>query len=54
MSIADAEHRLIMATLDALDGDKNRAAKMLGISAPTLFALPLADTAIHPPWLASH
>jgi len=36
-SIADVERRLILATLDALDGDKKRAATMLGISLKTLY-----------------
>ena len=37
MSIADAERALIVATLEALDGDKKRAAKQLGISLKTLY-----------------
>ncbi|MCC6766344.1 MAG: response regulator [Deltaproteobacteria bacterium] len=36
-SIADAEQRLILATLDACGGDKARAAKILGISLKTLY-----------------
>ncbi len=37
MSIADAERRLIEATLDFTDNDKNEAAQMLGISLKTLY-----------------
>jgi len=37
MSIAEAEKRLILATLEQLDGDKKRAAEMLGISLKTLY-----------------
>jgi len=37
MSIADAERRLILATLTELEGDKKRAAEMLGISLKTLY-----------------
>ena len=36
-SIDDAERRLILATLDAYAGDKERAAKALGISLKTLY-----------------
>jgi DNA-binding NtrC family response regulator len=36
-SIADAERRLILATLAQLDGDKKRAAEVLGISLKTLY-----------------
>jgi len=36
-SIADAERQLILATLDATDGDKEAAAKTLGISLKTLY-----------------
>ena len=36
-SIADVERRLILATLEELDGDKKRAAEMLGISLKTLY-----------------
>jgi DNA-binding NtrC family response regulator len=36
-SIADAERRLIMATLEHYDGDKQRAASTLGISLKTLY-----------------
>jgi DNA-binding NtrC family response regulator len=36
-SIADVERRLILATLHELDGDKKRAAKILGISLKTLY-----------------
>jgi DNA-binding NtrC family response regulator len=36
-SIADAERRLILATLEQLDGDKKRAAELLGISLKTLY-----------------
>jgi two-component system response regulator AtoC len=35
--IADVERRLILATLSELDGDKKRAAKVLGISLKTLY-----------------
>jgi len=37
MSIADAERRLIVATLAHCDGHRERAAEMLGISAKTLY-----------------
>jgi len=37
MSIADAERRLILATLAHCDGHRERAAEMLGISAKTLY-----------------
>ncbi len=37
MSVADAERRLIEATLRAVDGDKPRAAEMLGIGLRTLY-----------------
>jgi DNA-binding NtrC family response regulator len=37
LTIAEAERRLILATLDELDGDKKRAARMLGISLKTLY-----------------
>jgi len=36
-SIADAERRLILATLEAFDGNKKRAAETLGISLKTLY-----------------
>ena len=36
-SIAEVERRLILATLDELDGDKKRAAKILGIGLKTLY-----------------
>ena len=36
-SIADMERRLILATLAELDGDKKRAAKILGIGLKTLY-----------------
>ena len=36
-SLADAERRLILATLDSLDGNKKRAAEQLGISLKTLY-----------------
>lgn len=36
-SIADVERRLILATLDQLEGDKKRAAEILGISLKTLY-----------------
>ena len=36
-SIAEVERRMILATLDALDGNKKRAAEMLGISLKTLY-----------------
>jgi two-component system response regulator AtoC len=36
-SIADAERLLLFATLEALDGDKRRAASQLGISLKTLY-----------------
>jgi DNA-binding NtrC family response regulator len=36
-SIEDVERRLILATLDQLEGDKKRAAKVLGISVKTLY-----------------
>jgi DNA-binding NtrC family response regulator len=36
-SVADAERRLIMATLDRHDGNKREAAKVLGISLKTLY-----------------
>jgi DNA-binding NtrC family response regulator len=35
--VADVEKRLIIATLDRLDGDKQRAAEVLGISVKTLY-----------------
>jgi len=38
MSIAEAEQKLIEATLEHLDGNKKQAAKMLGISLKTLYA----------------
>jgi DNA-binding NtrC family response regulator len=37
MSIADAEKLLILATLDELDGNKKKAADVLGISLKTLY-----------------
>jgi DNA-binding NtrC family response regulator len=37
MSIAEAEKRLILATLDKLEGNKRQAAKTLGISLKTLY-----------------
>jgi len=36
-TIAEMEHRLILATLSALDGDKPKAARALGISLKTLY-----------------
>jgi len=36
-SIAEVERRLILATLDELEGDKKRAAKVLGIGLKTLY-----------------
>ena len=36
-SIAEAERRLILATLEELEGDKKRAADVLGISLKTLY-----------------
>ena len=36
-TIADAERRLILATLEQLEGDKKRAAETLGISLKTLY-----------------
>jgi DNA-binding NtrC family response regulator len=36
-SIADVERRLILATLEELEGDKKRAAEVLGISLKTLY-----------------
>jgi DNA-binding NtrC family response regulator len=36
-SIAEVERRMILATLDALDGNKKSAAEMLGISLKTLY-----------------
>jgi DNA-binding NtrC family response regulator len=36
-SVADVEKRLIIATLDRLEGDKQRAAEVLGISVKTLY-----------------
>jgi DNA-binding NtrC family response regulator len=36
-SVADAERRLIMATLDRLEGNKRETAKVLGISLKTLY-----------------
>jgi DNA-binding NtrC family response regulator len=36
-SIADVERRLILATLEQVDGDKKRAAELLGISLKTLY-----------------
>ena len=36
-SLADAERRLIMATLSHFAGDKRRAAETLGISLKTLY-----------------
>jgi len=37
-SIANVERRLILATLERLDGDKKQAAKVLGISLKTLYS----------------
>ena len=37
MSIAEAEKRLIQATLERLDGDKKEASRQLGISLKTLY-----------------
>ncbi len=37
MSLAEAERLLLEATLDRVDGDKNRAAEMLGISLKTVY-----------------
>lgn len=36
-SLKDVEKRLIQATLQSVDGDKNKAAKILGITARTLY-----------------
>lgn len=36
-SVADAERRLIMATLDRLEGNKRETAKVLGVSLKTLY-----------------
>ena len=36
-SIAEAEKRLILATLESLGGDKKKAAKTLGVSLKTLY-----------------
>ena len=36
-SVQEAERRLILATLEELEGDKKRAAKVLGISLKTLY-----------------
>ena len=36
-SINEVERRLILATLDRLDGDKRQAAEVLGISLKTLY-----------------
>jgi DNA-binding NtrC family response regulator len=36
-SVADVEKRLIIATLDRLEGDKQKAAEVLGISVKTLY-----------------
>jgi two-component system response regulator AtoC len=36
-SLAEAERRLVLATLDRLDGDKRKAAEVLGISLKTLY-----------------
>ena len=38
MSIAEAEKRLILATLEEFDGNKKRSAETLGISLKTLYA----------------
>jgi len=37
LSIAEAERRLIQATLAGCDGDKKRTAEVLGISVKTLY-----------------
>ncbi len=37
-SVAEAERRLILATLAAFDGDKKRASKTLGVSLKTLYS----------------
>jgi DNA-binding NtrC family response regulator len=37
-SLAEIEHRVILATLHELEGDKKRAAKVLGISLKTLYS----------------
>ncbi len=37
MSIGEAEHRLILATLEECGGDKNKAARILGVSLKTLY-----------------
>ncbi len=37
MSLAEAERRLILATLEQCDGDKKKAAQVLGISVKTLY-----------------
>jgi len=36
-SLADAERRLLLATLQSVDGDKRRAAEILGISVKTIY-----------------
>ena len=36
MTVDEAEQKLIMATLDSANGNKTRAAEMLGISLKTL------------------
>jgi two-component system, NtrC family, response regulator AtoC len=37
-SLADAQHRLLLATLDHFGGDKPRAARVLGISLKTMYS----------------
>jgi DNA-binding NtrC family response regulator len=37
-SIADAERRLIVETLESCDGNRTRTAKILGITAKTLYS----------------
>ena len=36
-SIAEEERRLILATLEQCDGDKTKAAQVLGVSVKTLY-----------------
>jgi DNA-binding NtrC family response regulator len=38
MTLAEAEKRLILATLDAVAGDRKEAAATLGISVRTLYS----------------
>ncbi|HEY7515999.1 MAG TPA: helix-turn-helix domain-containing protein, partial [Vicinamibacteria bacterium] len=37
MAVAEAQRRLILATLDGYSGDKKKAAEVLGISLKTLY-----------------